>query len=127
MKKDNFKQIFKSLILTYKNLRRIVAKLQSTTLQFTVSFLKLFKILSYEIFLAKFEFGTQISAYVASGRNVNFMAMLSLKTYTGLDREDDSGYKVSLRTIFDGQIPHKSLNFILSSNQCHNSQQCKYV
>ena len=32
----------------------------------------------------------------------------------GFDRENDSGCKVSPRTIFDGEIPYKSFNFTLS-------------
>ena len=38
----------------------------------------------------------------------------SLEICKGFDRENDSGGKVSPRTIFDGQIPYKSLNFTLS-------------
>ena len=38
----------------------------------------------------------------------------SLEICKGFDRENDSGCKVSHRTIFDGQIPYKSLNFTLS-------------
>ena len=43
------------------------------------------------------------------------MATYNLEIRKGFDRENDSGCKVSPRTIFDGQIPYKSLNFI----NCH--------
>ena len=56
--------------------------------------------------------GLTTSFHVASSRGVNFMVMQNLKICKGFDHENDLGCKVSPRTNFDGQIPHKAFIFI---------------
>ena len=74
--------------------------LPTTKLQLVASFLKLFKILLYEILESKFGFSTQTNFslttcfHVVRGRSVNFM-QYSLETYEAFDGENDSGCKAS--------------------------------